>query len=117
MMNGNDVPQNIYSGKNMLNTGHTNSTPTQLSQPLYTDPVLDGIPTLPHFIPLQKPSKLSNRNVTLNDTKGVPMSYLEYGTETQAQDEKYLTGTGEKNIVFGGFFLDTDICKSFGHNT
>jgi hypothetical protein len=30
----------------------------------------------------------------------MPMSYFEYGTETQAQEEKYLTGMGDKNAIF-----------------
>jgi uncharacterized membrane protein len=34
----------------------------------------------------------------------MPMSYFECGTETQAEEEKYFTGMGDKNAIFGDVF-------------
>jgi hypothetical protein len=34
----------------------------------------------------------------------MPMSYFEYGPKTQAQEEKYLRGMGDKNAIFGDVF-------------
>jgi len=64
------------SGKNKLNTGDTDSTPTQLFQPSHTDPVQEGIPTH-HPLPPPPPK----RNESYSSSKTINTEQLECYTE------------------------------------